>query len=412
MTVERDRRRVPRRGHGGERIPVNRARPLVAHVTTIDMSLVVLLGPQLRAFTEAGYEVVGVSAPGHYVAQLESWGVPHLPWSHATRAMAPHRDAQAIAELCSIFRRLRPDVVHTHTPKAGIFGRLAARAAGVPAVVNTVHGLYALPEDRWRKRALIYGLERMASTCSHAELVQNPEDIEVLARIGVPREKLRLLGNGVDLARFDPAGVSEERAQGIRRELGAGPGDVVCLLVGRLVAEKGYHEAFSAAAMLRTRSPRVRLVVVGPHEPDKPDAVGLDDVRRAEANGVLFLGLRHDVEDLYAASDIFVLPSYREGFPRAAMEAAAMGLPVVATRIRGCRQVVEHGVTGLLVAPRDSTGLAAAMATLGGDEAMRRRMGTAARAKALSEFDDRHVIDITLETYERLLSTRARHLAT
>lgn len=388
---------------------MNRTRPLVVHVTTVDMSLVLLLGPQLRAFLRAGYEVVGASASGPYVGELESWGVPHVPLANATRAMAPHRDLLAVAELRAQFRRLRPDIVHTHTPKAGLYGRIAARAARVPHVVNTVHGLYALPEDPWPKRALIYGLERLASSCSEAELVQNPEDVETLARLGVPRDKLRLLGNGIDLVRFDPRRVASSRVRDIRRDLGVPDDGIVCLLVGRLVAEKGYREAFTAASLLRRRVPTLHFVVVGPHEPDKGDAIADSELRRAEAEGgVRFLGLRHDVEDLYGASDLFVLASHREGFPRAAMEASAMGLPVVAADIRGCRQVVEPGVTGLLVPVGDAPALADAVALLATDATRRERMGLAARAKATREFDDRRVIDITLETYERLLASRRR----
>lgn len=387
-------------------------RPRLLHVTTTDMSLALLLGPQLRAFAAAGYEVVGASAPGAYVAELEKWGVPHVPLRYATRAMAPHRDLGALVELRSLLARLRPDVVHTHNPKPGVYGRLAARAAGVAAIVNTVHGLYALPEDRWAKRALIYGLERLASSCSHAELVQNPEDVEVLARIGVPRTKLRLLGNGIDLSRFDPSRVSPARVRQVRQELGAGAGDVVCTLVGRLVAEKGYREVFAAAAALRPRLPNLRIVVVGPPDLDKPDAIGEGELRRAETTGgVRFLGLRHDVEALYAASDLYVLASHREGFPRSAMEASAMGLPVVATDIRGCRQVVDSGVTGLLVPVRDQQALAGAIAALAGDAVVRQRMGRAARAKAVRDFDDRRVIDITLDTYERLLARPPARLA-
>jgi glycosyltransferase involved in cell wall biosynthesis len=389
-----------------------RRAPRVVHVTTTDMSLALLLGPQLRAFAAAGYEVIGASAPGPYLGELESWGIPHVPLRHATRAMAPHRDLAALAELRSLLARLRPDVVHTHNPKPGVYGRLAARAAGVPAIVNTVHGLYALPEDRWAKRALIYGLERLASSCSHAELVQNPEDVEVLARIGVPRAKLRLLGNGVDLTRFDPSRVPPARVRQVRRELGAGAGDIVCTLVGRLVAEKGYREVFAAAAELRPRVPNLRVVVVGPPDLDKADAIGEDELRRAEADaGVRYLGLRHDVEALYAASDLYVLASHREGFPRSAMEASAMGLPVVATDIRGCRQVVDAGVTGLLVPVRDPRALAGAIATLAGDAVLRERMGRAARAKAIRDFDDHRVIDITLDTYERLLARQPARLA-
>ncbi len=383
-------------------------RPLLLHVTTTDISLVLLLGPQLRAFREAGYDVVGVSAPGAYVDELASWGIDHVGLRHATRSHAPHRDLLALAELRSVFRRLRPDIVHTHNPKPGVYGRLAAGLARVPAVVNTVHGLYALPEDRRSKRALVYGLERLAATCSHAELVQNPEDIDVLGRIGIDRAKLQLLGNGIDLSSFDPRRVNGREVAELRRQLGAGPHDVVCGAVGRLVWEKGYAELFRAAAELTATSPPARIVVVGPSDPGKDDAIpeaALDDARSA---GIRFLGMRRDVVALYAAMDLYVLASYREGFPRSAMEAAAMGLPVVATDIRGCRQVVDHDVTGLLVAPRDASALARAIASLVADPARRQRMAGAARDKAVREFDQQRVIDTTLHTYERLLTERTR----
>jgi glycosyltransferase involved in cell wall biosynthesis len=389
-----------------------RAHRRVVHVTTTDISLALLLGPQLSAFAAAGYEIVGVSAPGMFVAGLEAAGIRHVPLRHSTRAMAPARDAAAFGELVSVFRRLRPDLVHTHNPKPGILGRVAARVAGVPAVVNTVHGLYATADDRLARRAVVYGLERAAAAFSHAELVQNGEDLGTLARLGVPREKLVLLGNGIDLARFDRARVPDEVVAARRAELGVGPRDVVCLAVGRLVGEKGFRELFAAARLLRSAAPEARVVVVGPADPDKGDAVPPEEQRRAEAAaGVRFLGLRHDVEALYAASDVFVLPSYREGFPRSAMEASAMGLPVVATDVRGCRQVVEHGRTGLLVPPREVPSLAAALAGLTGDAALRRRLGTAAREKAIRDFDQQRVIDLTLAVYDRLLGGGRRRRA-
>lgn len=380
-----------------------RARPRVVHVTTTDISLALLLGPQLRAFAAAGYEVIGASAPGPHVAEIESWGIEHRPLRHATRAMAPTRDVAALGELMRLFRELRPDVVHTHNPKPGVYGRLAARATRVPAVVNTVHGLYALPEDRWAKRALVYSLERIAAACSDAELVQNPEDVATLARIGVPRSKLHLLGNGIDLDRFDPATVSDERRAEIRREFGVDDDAVVCGAVGRLVWEKGYREVFDAAARLRTLAPSARLVVIGPSDPEKGDSLRDTDLAEARRHGVIFLGMRSDMESLYAGMDVYVLASHREGFPRSAMEAAAMGLPVVATDIRGCRQVVDDGHTGRLVPVRDADALARAVAALAGDAELRSAMGRAARDKAQRDFDQRRVIDLTLDVYARLL---------
>ena len=186
--------------------------------------------------------------------------------------------------------------------------------------------------------------------------------------------------------------------------MGAGPDDVVCGAVGRLVWEKGYRELFAAAAALRESHPQLKVVVVGGSDPEKADALSEGDIEAATRDGgVRFLGHRDDVETLYAAFDIYVLASHREGFPRSAMEAAAMGLPVVATAIRGCRQVVDDGRTGLLVTRQDARALADAIGALASDPVRRTAMGEAARAKAVLEFDQQRVIDITLSVYADLL---------
>lgn len=372
------------------------------------MSLALLLGPQLTAFARAGYEVVGVSAPGPFVAELVAAGISHVPLPHATRSVSLRDDGRAAASLYRLFRRLRPDIVHTHNPKPGVYGRVAARAAGVPVVVNTVHGLYATRQDSLARRITVYSAERIAAACSDAELVQNPEDLETLASLKVPRERLRLLGNGIDLERFRSDTRSEQARQRIRAEIGATDDTVVVGAVGRLVWEKGYADLFAAAAELRRLALPVLVVVVGPSEPAKSDAIGPADLAAAKATGIRLLGHRADVTDVYAAFDIYVLASYREGFPRSAMEAAAMGLPLVATDVRGCREVVDHGQTGLLVPPRDPASLAAAIARLASDPSLRRSMGECSSDKAWHEFDQKHVIDITLATYEQLLAQK-RH---
>lgn len=383
---------------------MTRHRPLVVHVTTTDMSLELLLGPQLEALVAAGFDVVGASAPGPYVAALTRRGVRHVPLEHSTRAMAPGQDVLALAELVRLLRRLRPDVVHTHNPKPGLYGRLAGRLARVPVVVNTVHGLYATPTDPWARRALVYAAERLAAGCSHAELVQNPEDVALLRRLGVPGRRLVDLGNGIDLDRFDPARVPASDAARSRAEMGASDdGDVVVGLVGRLVQEKGYPEVFAAARSVRARYPGVRFAVAGPDDPDKADALTPEHRAAGDAAGVRFLGARGDVERLYAGMDVYVLASHREGFPRSAMEAAAMGLPIVATDIRGCRQVVDHERTGLLVPVRRPDALADAIESLVADPRRRRAMGDAGRVKAQREFDQRTCVETTVDVYRRLL---------
>ncbi len=380
----------------------------LVHVTTADISLALLLGPQLRAFRDAGMDVVGLSAPGPYVDQLHEWGIRHVALRHATRSVAPGHDVLALAELARHFRRLRPDIVHTHNPKPGLYGRLAARAVGVPAVVNTVHGLYATPDDPPAKRAVVYALERVAAACSHAELVQNPEDVEVLRRLRVPGDRLVLLGNGVDLGRFRPRRDEAARRRA-RRALGIGDDAVVAGTVGRLVWQKGFRELFDAAERLAGTHPHVTFAVVGPTDPAKGDALSDDDLAAARRRGnIVFAGGRDDVEELYSAFDLFVLPSYREGFPRSAMEAAASGLPVVATDIRGCRQVVDDGTTGLLVPLHDANRLAEAVARLCDDPELRDKMGAAAVAKARADFDDRAVVATTLSVYARVLAATSR----
>lgn len=367
-------------------------------MTTTDMSLALLLGPQLRAFAASGYEVIGMSAPGPYVDELRQAGIDHVPLRHFTRSMAPHRDLLAIGEVVSELRRLRPDIVHTHNPKPGWIGRSAAKMLGVPLIVNTVHGLYAQPHDPAFRKAAVYSLEALAGRCSDVELVQNPEDIPVLGRLGIARSKITLLGNGIDLERFDPS--RQDRAAA-RAAIGVTDQEVVCGAVGRLVAEKGYPELLAAAERVARNNPQFRLVVVGPDDPGKADSLSRADIGRAEAQGVRFLGLRHDVENLYPAFDFYVLASHREGFPRSAMEAAAMGLPVVATDVRGCRQVVDHDRTGILVPVRRADALAGALERLVADDELRAAMGAAGRQKAEREFDQRRVIDITLAAYQR-----------
>ncbi len=379
----------------------------LVHVTTADMSLELLLGPQLSAFVTAGYDVIGASAPGPYVDAITARGVRHVALRHATRSMAPHHDIAAIAELRTLFKQLRPDIVHTHNPKPGVYGRLAARAARVPAVVNTVHGLYAMPDDRWTKRAVVYSLEWLAAHASDAELVQNAEDLPTLRSIGVPESKLTLLGNGIDLSRFGQLDAGEHRAR-LRAEWGVGPGDIVCGAVGRLVWEKGYRELFTAARALRDHQPRIHFVIVGGLDAAKSDQLSNADLDRIQSESdIRFLGMRDDVEHLYHAMDLYVLASYREGFPRSAMEAAASGLPIIATDIRGCRQVVDHGATGRLVPPADPVALTAAIQALADDPEARATLAAGARAKAVAEFDDRRSIEITLATYDRLLAARA-----
>jgi glycosyltransferase involved in cell wall biosynthesis len=375
----------------------------IAHLTTIDMSLRYLLLPQLEAARDLG-ESIGISAGGQFVSDLEARGIRHIPLASSTRGMNLLADLRAVGQLWKVLRTERPDILHTHNPKPGVYGRIVGRLARVPIVVNTVHGLYATPESSLVKRMVVYGLEWLASRFSDAELIQSPEDFDLLWRTGImPRSKLRLLGNGVDLNRFRP---DPELRRVVREELGLADDQVAVGLVARLVEEKGVPELIEAA---RALDDRFVVLIVGPRDPEKSDALPETLLSRAEADGVRFLGMRQDVERVYQGLDIFVLPSHREGFPRAAMEAAASGLPVIATDIRGCRQVVENGVNGFLFPVKDVTALTEAIARIGGDEALRSAMSLASVDRARGHFDERTVVEKVMGAYADIAATQGRY---
>ena len=385
---------------------LRRERPLVVHLTTTDMSLDWLLAPQLRAFTDAGYDVVGMSAPGTHVASLEASGIRHVALPAFTRSANPFDDLRAAAQLWRALRRERPDILHTHNPKPGIIGRIIGRLAGVPLVVNTQHGLYAQPGDRWQRRLPVYAAERLAASFSHVELVQSPEDVDTLVRsLRVPRSRVRLLGNGIDLDRFSPHAVDPSARTALRSQWQIAPDEIVIGLVGRLVREKGIVEVLEAAHVLRTRGTRARIVVIGPADPGKSDAIDDRLIARAADDGVVFAGRRDDMPECYSAMDLYLTASWREGFPRSAMEAAAMGLPTIATDIRGNRQVVRHEHTGLLVPVRSPHAIADAVASLIEQRHRWPSLSAAALAAAADEFDQRRVIARTLDAYRGIDGT-------
>lgn len=374
----------------------------VAHVTTVDLSLRYLVLPQLEAANELGVSY-GMSAPGPHVAELEERGIVHVPLQASTRGMSLLGDLVTMRQFWRALREIEPDVVHTHNPKPGIYGRILARLAGVPIVVNTVHGLYATADSSLFKKLMVYSLEGVASRFSDAELIQNPEDLELLQRWHlVSAPKLHLLGNGVDLRRFNPQRAAQMRTPE-RERLGVEPGEVLVGMVGRLVAEKGIPELIESARQL---GPGIRVVVAGPTDLDKDDAVSPALLQQGREAGVEFIGMRSDIDAFLSALDVFVLPSHREGFPRAAMEAAATGLPLVVTDIRGCRQVVDDGVNGLLIPVNDPHALTGAINELAASQALRESMGFASTAKAKAEFDEDRVVDLVMSTYSDVASAK------
>ena len=379
--------------------PAGGRRLRVAHLTTVDMSLEWLLATELAFDVEQGFEVFGISAPGPHVAAVEALGVTHVPVPSFSRSWNLRLDAGAARELWGLLRRLRLDVLHTHTPKAGVLGRVLGRAARVPVVVDTCHGLWVREGGPWAKRAVVLGIEGVASRFAHYELYQNDDDRRALRRF-VPGTRSRTVGNGVDLARFrfDQAG-----RDAVRAAWGVAPGDLLVGGVGRVVAEKGVSELAEAA---RALAGRARFVWVGPDDAGGvPSAAPGRPRSLADVTGLDLVGPRADMEVVYSAFDVFALPSYREGFSRSAMEAAACGRPMVLSDIRGCREIGRHDVDLLMVPPRDAGALTTALDRLLDDGPLRDRLGASAARRAQDQFDQRRVAAASVETY-RLVAAR------
>ena len=379
----------------------------VLHLAAADSMLFPILRDQLCFLRAAGYDVHTASIDGPLGRRIrDDDGFPWTPLP-LTREPAPFADWRALRFIERFCREKKFTIVHTHTPKGNVIGQWAARRAGVPVVLQTLHGFYFHERMPAWKRGMWIGIERFSARHSDHVLCQNPEDVEtaVRERIVAP-ERITLLGNGIELTRFLPAGESDERRLRVRRALNIPTDALVVGMVARFVAEKGFPEFIAAGEMLAAQVPRLHLIAVGHRlaseragetwSPPAPDS--------RLAGKLTTLTDRDDMPDLYACMDVHVLPSHREGFPRALMEGAATGLPQVCTNIRGCRQTVEAGKTGLLVEVGDVPGLAGAIQRLLADAGLRRQLGRAARAKALAEFDQRKVFEKVESCYRKLLA--------
>jgi glycosyltransferase involved in cell wall biosynthesis len=373
----------------------------IAQVATSGMSVRLLLLDQIKALESKGHEVVAVCAPGPWVDSIRSEGVK-VETVPMEREIAPLRDVRSLLSLRNCFRRHSFDVVHTHTPKAGLIGPLAAQLAGVPHVIHTIHGLLFHDQMTCLNQIIFWLPERFTATfCDHL-LSQSEEDVDraVRSRLCSP-QKIGYVGNGIDVERFSPDAIYD-RALTLA-EVGFRENDFVIGSVGRLVREKGFMELFAAAEMLRPTNPNLKFVVIGPREKDQNDALDneyMDDLQR---RGIVhFISWCDDLRPWYAAMDVFVLPSYREGIPRACMEAAAMMRAVVATDVRGCREVIRNGDTGLLVPPRNVSQLAAAIERLWLDRSLSTRMGQLGRQHIVENFRTEDVTNRLCEFYRHL----------
>lgn len=385
------------------------AQKTLLHITTAPMSLVFLRG-QLAYMKDNGFDVHVMTSPGK---QLEEFARNEGARAHPVamqRRITPLRDLATICQMIFVLMRIRPDIVHASTPKGGLLGTIAARIVRVPVVVYHVRGL-AFTGHGTAQRPLLKWTERIACTLAHTVLCVSESVRTELVSEGIcASEKTVVLrsgsSNGVAAEeRFDPAKFPPGTRQQTRSAFGIPENAVVVGFVGRLVRDKGIVELSEAWREVVAEFPGAWLLIIGPWENRDPVPA---EVRQALENqdNVSFAGEQRDSAPFYKAIDLVVLPTYREGFPNVALEAAAMQLPVVVTNVTGCVDAVVDGVTGTFVPVAQAGPLAEAIKRYVRDPNLRRLHGNAGRTRVLKEFRPPDIWAALFAQYHALLARR------
>ena len=372
--------------------------PRLLFVVTEDWYFVSHRLPLAIAARDAGYRVAVATRVQDHREPITKAGIELVELKRWRRSsLNPLREFLAVAELTAVMRRWRPNIVHLVALKPVLYGGLAARLAGATVRVNALAGLgYVFVQGRTLAR-LLRPLVKLAFRWSLGgervvTIVQNPDDRGLLVRerlVDVAHVRL-IRGSGVDLDRFCAS------------ELPAGR--PIVLLMSRMLWDKGVAEFVEAARIARERGADARFVLVGDPDPENPAAIPRELLQRwSDSSVVEWWGQRSDAPAVLAQARIVVLPSFREGLPKVLLEAAASGRPMIATDVPGCREVVDPGVTGVLVPPRDASGLAHAILALLDDPERCRRMGAWARELAEREFGIEAVVSRTLDVYRECL---------
>ncbi|HQT25185.1 MAG TPA: glycosyltransferase family 4 protein [Burkholderiales bacterium] len=377
----------------------------IARIATVPFFLYNHLRGQIEATINAGHEVTLISGSGQEVEWLKTISGVRFHEIDIPRRISPLRDLRAVFQLYLFFRREKFDIVHSTTPKAGMLCAIAAFLAKIPVRLHTFTG-QAWMELEGMTRMIAKTGDKVTVALNTLCYADSPSQLDFMFSEGIsPKGKTRMLGSGslagVDLSRFDPEKFKNSK-QDIRKELDIPEDHRVITFIGRITKDKGIEELLAAFKKIR----QCTLLLIGPGE-TKSGAFS-ENSRAIDDPDIRMTGYSPVPERYLAVTDIFCLPSYREGFGNVVIEAAAMGIPSIGTDIVGLRDAVIDGKTGLLVKPKEIDALADALEVLLKDEAMRAEMGKAARERAVMEFSSDKVNAAVLAEYDRLLSGATR----
>ncbi len=382
-------------------------------ITTVPISFKVLLKGQLRFMASNGFDVKGVSSEGDELKEvIENEGIV-MEAINMSRKITPFQDLKSLWEMWNFLRKEKPQIVHTHTPKAGIIGMLAARLAGVPHRLHTVAGL-PLMEATGIKRKILNFVEKLTYS-SATRVYPNSKGLYdfILQNNFTQSNKLKIIANGssngINTTFFSLAQVSEIERVTLREKLNIQPDDFVFVFVGRIVSDKGINELIKAFSELQTAENNeltgIKLLLVGGLESDL-DPLNPETLAEINQNkDIISAGFQQDVRPFFAISDALAFPSYREGFPNVVMQAGAMGLPSIVSDINGCNEIIVEGENGLIIPSKNVEKLKEKMLTLARDKNLYVKLKENSRRMIENRYEQSVVWNALLEEYEGLLQS-------
>ncbi|WP_299254724.1 glycosyltransferase family 4 protein [uncultured Aquimarina sp.] len=379
----------------------------IIRVTTVPISLGKLLMGQLK-FMSQYYDMIGISSKGERDAidsVSKQEGIEIIP-VEMTRKITPIQDLKAVYKLYKVFRKEKPDIVHSHTPKAGTLSMLAAKLAGVPHRLHTIAGLPLL-EATGPKRILLDIVEKLTYSCA-TMIYPNSFGLKdiIIDNNYTKIKKLKVLANGssngIDTSHFDPVTYTKEDNVKLRKELNIDASDIVFIFVGRFVADKGINELIAAFKKINRGYINTKLLLVGTYEKELDPLLPETEIEIDTNINIISVGWQHDVRPYFAISNALTFPSYREGFPNVVMQAGSMGLPSIVTDINGCNEIVSEGLNGTIIPVKSSDALYNAMKKLIIDQDYSNNLALNARMVICENYERQHVWDAILEEYRQL----------
>lgn len=377
----------------------------LVRITTVPLSLDKILDGQL-AFMNNHYEVIAVSSEKEYLircAKNEGVRFKHI---EMTRKITPIKDFISLIKLISFLKKERPLIIHSHTPKAGILAMLASKITNIPIRLHTVAGL-PLMEEKGNKKKMLELIEKLTYSFSTFVFTNSNGLYKyIIENNYVSKNKLKVIGNGssngVDINYFSPTSVSVKEKEKLKLSLGILENDFTFVFVGRIVADKGINELINAFDTISFQNNAIKLLLVGEQE-SHLDPLNENTLKLISSNkNIIKTGFQKDIRPFLAVSDALVFPSYREGFPNVIMQAGAMELPVIATNINGCNEIIVNEKNGVLIELKNNGAIVKAMVRLIEDEAFYKNLKSNARSMIVSRFERKVICEKILYEYKEM----------